>query len=83
MQLAKKSSVPKQNKKRFWDSETFWEYVVPIIVSVIISILTTLVASGLGLVWCKLLWTKQQLAGKRFLVTALLNLHGDVQSNVT
>ncbi len=40
----------KQNKKRFWDSETFWEYVVPIIVSVIISILTTLVASGLGLV---------------------------------
>lgn len=40
----------KQNKKRFWDSETFWEYVVPIIVSVIISILTTLIASGLGLV---------------------------------
>lgn len=40
----------KQNKKRFWNSETFWEYVVPIIVSVIISILTTLVASGLGLV---------------------------------
>lgn len=40
----------KQNKKRFWHSETFWDYVVPIIVSVIISILTTLVASGLGLV---------------------------------
>ncbi len=40
----------KLNKKRFWNSETFWEYVVPIIVSVIISILTTLVASGLGLV---------------------------------
>lgn len=40
----------KQNKKRFWSSETFWEYVVPIIVSVIISTLTTLVASGLGLV---------------------------------
>ncbi len=40
----------KQNKKRFWNSETFWEYVVPIIVSVIISTLTTLVASGLGLV---------------------------------
>ncbi|WP_267905382.1 hypothetical protein [Limosilactobacillus albertensis] len=40
----------KQNKKRFWDSETFWEYIVPIIVSVIISILTSLVASGLGLV---------------------------------
>lgn len=32
----------KQNKKRFWNSETFWEYAVPIIVSVIISILTTL-----------------------------------------
>lgn len=40
----------KQNKKRFWDSETFWEYVVPIIVSIVISILTTLVANGLGLV---------------------------------
>ncbi|MGX5165560.1 hypothetical protein ACWKST_07115 [Limosilactobacillus reuteri] len=40
----------KQNKKRFWHSETFWDYVVPIIVSVIISILTTLAASGLGLV---------------------------------
>ncbi|MDO5009107.1 MAG: hypothetical protein Q4E15_09440 [Lactobacillus johnsonii] len=40
----------KTNKKRFWNSETFWEYVVPIIVSMIISILTTLVASGLGLV---------------------------------
>lgn len=40
----------KTNKKRFWHSETFWDYVVPIIVSVIISILTTLAASGLGLV---------------------------------
>lgn len=40
----------KTNKKRFWNSETFWDYVVPIIVSVIISILTTLAASGLGLV---------------------------------
>lgn len=40
----------KQNKKRFWHSETFWDYVVPIIVSVIISILTILAASGLGLV---------------------------------
>lgn len=32
----------KQNKKRFWHSETFWDYVVPIIVGVIISTLTTL-----------------------------------------
>lgn len=38
-----------QNKKRFWNSETFQKYVVPIIVSVIISTLTTLVASALGL----------------------------------
>lgn len=40
----------KQKKKRFWRSETFWEYVVPTIVSIIISTLTSAVAIVLGLV---------------------------------
>lgn len=39
----------RQRKKRFWNSETFWEYGVPIIISVIISTLTTLAANALGL----------------------------------
>lgn len=39
----------KQNKKRFWDSETFWEYVVPIIVSSLASIATALLLIKLGL----------------------------------
>lgn len=39
----------KQNKKRFWDSETFWEYVVLIIVSSLASIATALLLIKLGL----------------------------------
>lgn len=39
-----------QKKKHFWHSEVFWEYVVPIIVSIIISTLTSAVAIVLGLV---------------------------------
>lgn len=38
-----------QKKKRFWHSETFWEYVVPTIISIIISTLTSAVAIVLGL----------------------------------
>lgn len=32
----------KQNKKRFWNSETFWEYILALFLSVVTSILTTL-----------------------------------------
>lgn len=39
-----------QNKKHFWHSEVFWEYVVPTIVSIIISTLTSAVAILLWLV---------------------------------
>lgn len=39
----------KQNKKRFWQSETFWEYVVTIIVSSLASIATALLLIKLGL----------------------------------
>ncbi|WP_255463174.1 hypothetical protein [Lactobacillus sp. 3B(2020)] len=38
-----------RKKKHFWHSEVFWEYVVPIIVSIIISTLTSAVAIALGL----------------------------------
>lgn len=40
----------KQKEKRFWHSETFWEYVVPAIVSIIISTITSAVAIVLELV---------------------------------
>lgn len=39
----------KQNKKRFWQSETLWEYVVTIIVSSLASIATALLLIKLGL----------------------------------
>ena len=42
--------MSKKNRKCFWYSETFWEYVVPTIVSIIISTITSAVAIILGLV---------------------------------
>lgn len=42
--------MEEQKKKRFWHSETFWEYVMPAIVSIIISTITSAVAIVLGLV---------------------------------
>jgi len=38
----------RQRKKRFWNSETFWEYVVPLVVSCLASIGTTLLLIKLG-----------------------------------
>lgn len=44
-----KQKKEEKKKKRFWHSEVFWEYVVPTIVSIIISTLTSAVAIVLGL----------------------------------